>query len=247
MPIALIALWYAGYKKQTPLLWLLLFPSALAMFLFSPELGPLMGGAAVVFIALAAWAAEPGARKGALAWSGAGLAITAIIFAGLYLLTSWMPNYLVRLAEVNRNYNWSYGMSKPGLNDFFTRNSTFYYYLPPFVCLAAAIFAARDRLRKGRKENGPVWIVTPRRVRRRALAVAAFARRLPVPLPSGRHPPEPGLRAAAQTAPGVPARGADPRGPVAGARHQGFPAGHSRAGPDRQDGSARDHLASGLR
>ena len=160
LPVALVALWYWGMQKRKNWVGLLIFPSSLFMFLFSPELGVLLFCTAVIFIGLAGFVLRKSDRSRALVWSLEGLVLTAAIFLALDRFTTWMPAYLERLKWSGINYNWSYGLSRPGMAELWKNPGEIYFYLPPIACALALGIVAWfwERERKARPVY--VWVIS---------------------------------------------------------------------------------------
>ena len=159
LPVLLIALWHQGFKKRRALTYLMFFPGACALFFFSQEVGIFLALSALVYISLGIWFLEPRKEKiKLLAWSGAGFFLSALTLTLLYFGTEWFRNMLEFLVSLNRNFNWSYGLPKPGLGQILKNPQMLLFYLPAAIYALAAVLAWANYFRKKTGVETALWI-----------------------------------------------------------------------------------------
>jgi hypothetical protein len=159
LPVLLIAFWRQGFKKRRALTYLMLFPGAGLLFFFSPEVGVFLALSAMVYMGMGAWSMESRAEKlRLLVWSGAGFLSSSLALIVLYWSTAWFKNMLEFLASLSQNFNWSYGLPKPGLGQALKSPQMLLFYLPAAIYLLGTILAlANFLLNKARIETA-LWV-----------------------------------------------------------------------------------------
>ena len=155
-----VALWFQGFQKRKWSGALAMFPSAAALFFFSSEAGVFLGLGALVFLGLGMLLLEKrGERMRLLGFSAAGLVVSLAALTALFQGTGWARNYWAFVSSLTREFNWSYGLSRPDLAGLWKQPSSIYYYLPALLHIATAAYFASLLLRKKEPPKQILWVV----------------------------------------------------------------------------------------
>jgi hypothetical protein len=159
LAVFFVALWFQGFEKRKWPEALVMFPSATALYFFSSEAGVFLGMAALVFSALGILLLENrGDRFRLLSWSAAGLVFSLAALSALYLGTIWARNYFAFASSLTREFNWSYGLSRPDWDVLWREPSKIYYYLPLVLHTVAALYFTVSFLRHKHLPDQALWI-----------------------------------------------------------------------------------------
>jgi hypothetical protein len=158
LPVLLISWLYSIYRKRQKVKFLFILPGALLIFLFTPESGIYAALTSVFLVAAITFAKLRGAEKfDGLFYYAAGAVAAILIFAGLYLGTTWFKNYLQFVSIADTNLFWSNGLSMPNWR---LDPELLLVFRLPFIYAAALAALAVFRLRRGRFSQYSIMVLT---------------------------------------------------------------------------------------
>jgi hypothetical protein len=157
LPVMAISLWNYGFRRRKGIIYGLILPSILVLFLFSPETGIYSLPAALIFIALTLYFSGKKQRTEIFRWSLYGLLLTAITLTGLYLGTEWFRNYLKFVSYMSQDFRWAWGMSIPGVDEIKVYPLYIFYYLSLAIYLIAAFGLGAAWIKRGIDPHEYLW------------------------------------------------------------------------------------------
>ena len=159
---SLLGLFFLGLWAQAiraPARWkarLMVFPSILFAFFYSPEVGSYLVPAGLVFMVWDLAELEPARRKGPLLDYALGGAAALLCFILLYFGTTLTKTYLQFVNYASANMLWAYGRPKPSWNDLKNSPLGALYFLPLLMLVPAILGSALKLVRQQWREI-PAW------------------------------------------------------------------------------------------
>jgi hypothetical protein len=178
--IFLIGLWITIIRKQQhPWARILIFPSSLLAFLYSPEIGLYLQAVILTIVLFDLIGLPAPLRKTSFLAHGAGALITVVLVAAGSLSFKWFGNYLHFFLYTSSNMIWAYSLPLPELGEFVSSPRQWLHFLPGTdYSLAGSKAASSGKLlfflplpvlliasgwiliavRRGKSSSIPVWI-----------------------------------------------------------------------------------------
>ena len=154
----LIGLWMAGIRNPRRVSGrLLVFPSTLLAFFYSPEIGLYLLPVVLIIVFFDLLQLPSPWRKNSFLAYGAGALLTIGLFSAAYLNLSWVNNYLHFFLYTSSNMIWAYSLPFPELSEFFNHPRNLLYFLPWLVMMTALAWIFMT-VRRGQISQVPIWM-----------------------------------------------------------------------------------------